>query len=190
MKDDENRPEERINTTITAVQLTIYMFAVCFGTGCTPREPVRGGSHPVVFVADGDTIKVAYGGGEEWVRFTGIDTPETPPGGVPERCGLEAAEFTEKLVAGKTVRLEFGQERRDKYGRLLAYVYVAANENQQEDGEEIFVNMALIEAGMARTLAIPPNLDHAVEFAEAAAVAKKKGIGLWGMGTCRHGGSG
>ncbi len=80
----------------------------------------------VVRVIDGDTIQVCcIGGKRERVRYIGMNTPETkhPVKGV-EYYGKEAAEANRKLVADKTVRLGFDVERRDKYGRLLAYVYL------------------------------------------------------------------
>ena len=76
-------------------------------------------------VVDGDTIKVHLGGRLETVRYIGVDTPETvhPARGL-EPYGKEASRFNASLVEGKMVRLEFDVERRDRYGRLLAYVYV------------------------------------------------------------------
>jgi micrococcal nuclease len=69
------------------------------------------------------------------------------------------------------VRLRFDAERRDRYGRLLAYVYRA------RDG--LFVNAQLVRRGYARTLTIPPNVAHADEFRRLAASARRHGAGLW-----------
>src|SRR5215213_4702317 len=78
----------------------------------------------VLRVIDGDTIEVDLGGREEHVRYIGIDTPESAIPGEPVECfGKEAAAANEDLVDGETVRLVFDAERRDRYGRLLAYVY-------------------------------------------------------------------
>ncbi len=88
----------------------------------------------VVRVIDGDTIQVCCVFGDRvTVRYVGIDTPEIhhPMKGV-EPYGLEAAEANRKLADGKTVSLKFDVEQRDRYGRLLAYVYL-------EDGT--FVNV-------------------------------------------------
>jgi len=80
----------------------------------------------VVRIIDGDTIEVCCVFGDRVkVRYIGIDTPEIhhPMKGV-EPYGKEAVETNRKLVDGKTVRLEFDVEQRDKYGRILAYVYL------------------------------------------------------------------
>jgi micrococcal nuclease len=73
-------------------------------------------------VIDGDTILLVN---EERVRLIGVDTPETKHPQKPvERFGKEAYLFTKSMVEGKNVRLEYDQQRRDKYKRLLAYVYL------------------------------------------------------------------
>jgi micrococcal nuclease len=125
----------------------------------------------VLRVIDGDTIEVALGGAEEDVRYIGIDTPESAIPGEPVECfGKEAAAANEDLVGGETVRLVYDAERRDHYGRLLAYVFV---------GDE-FVNAALVEDGFATTLEIEPNTSRADDLARLEAAAGRDGAGLWG----------
>jgi micrococcal nuclease len=134
---------------------------------------VRGGEAraEVVRVVDGDTIEVELGGEEEDVRYIGIDTPESAIPGEPVECfGKEAAAANEDLVGGETVRLVFDAERRDHYGRLLAYVYA--------DGT--FVNARLVEDGYATTLEIEPNTSRAEQLGRLEAAAGREGIGLWG----------
>ena len=81
----------------------------------------------VVRVIDGDTIEVSIDGAEEDVRYIGVDTPETVKPGAPVQCyGPQASAANHRLVEGRTVRLVFDRERRDAYGRLLAYVYTRA----------------------------------------------------------------
>src|SRR4030066_595806 len=76
-------------------------------------------------VIDGDTIVVTIGGQEEKVRLIGVDTPETVHPNKPvEYFGKEASEFTRRMVEGKQVSLEYDWQRKDKYGRTLAYVYL------------------------------------------------------------------
>jgi len=90
-------------------------------------------------VVDGDTIKVEYQGRVEKVRLIGVDTPETVHPNKPvEYFGREASAFTRSLAEGKDVTLEFDWQKRDKYGRLLAYVYLP-------DGT--MLNKKLIEQG-------------------------------------------
>jgi micrococcal nuclease len=85
--------------------------------------------------------------------------------------GPQASTENHKLVDGRRVRLVFDAERRDVYGRLLAYVYTA-------DG---FVNAELVRGGYARTLTIPPNTAHAGLFHRLARNAGSAGRGLWGV---------
>src|SRR3954451_20594003 len=86
----------------------------------------RGTAAKVVRVVDGDTIRVATGGDEEYVRMLGIDTPETHRPGVPIECGgPQASRHLEALLppgAGVTLERDVGQDPVDRYGRLLAYV--------------------------------------------------------------------
>jgi micrococcal nuclease len=120
---------------------------------------------------------VQLGGRDERVRLIGIDTPETVDPRKPVQCfGKEASNRTKALLPkGTAIRLERDVEARDRYGRLLAYVY------RVEDGT--FVNLALAEEGFAQTLTIPPNVAYADRFAAAAADARRAGRGLWGA--CR-----
>src|SRR5205823_1069751 len=79
----------------------------------------------VTRVTDGDTIHVRLRGRDERVRFIGINTPEVGwYGGQPECFGADAARFTRSGLDGRMVRLGFDRALRDRYGRLLAYVYV------------------------------------------------------------------
>lgn len=127
----------------------------------------------VVRVVDGDTVHVRAASAEETVRYIGMDTPESVKPGVPVQCYAKAASHrNEQLVAGQTVRLVVGAEPRDRYGRLLAYVYRA--------GDGRFVNAELVREGYARTLTIPPNDDQAPRFATLARDAERDGRGLWG----------
>lgn len=126
----------------------------------------------VVRVIDGDTIQVCcIAGRRERVRYIGIDTPETkhPTKGV-EYFGEEAAEANRKLVDGKTVRLEFDVQQRDRYGRILAYVYL-------EDGT--FVNAWLVEHGFAQVMTVPPNVTHQELFLKLQREARDARRGLW-----------
>ena len=116
-------------------------------------------------------------GDEDTVRYIGIDTPETVKPGTPVQCGgPEAHAVNERLVGGRTVTLRFDAERRDVYGRLLAYVYLPA----RPGGRPLFVNAELVRRGLARTLTIPPNDSLAPLFARLAARAGVAGRGLWG----------
>jgi micrococcal nuclease len=143
-----------------------------------PWEGIRpGGGEPasarayVVRAIDGDTIEVRLDGELEDVRYIGIDTPETVKPGTPVQCfGERASHFNHRLVTHRSVRLVFGVERRDVYGRLLAYVHLGRR----------FVNAELARRGLARTLTIPPNDRFAPLFARLQRRAARAGRGLWG----------
>jgi micrococcal nuclease len=129
----------------------------------------RSGAAVVERVVDGDTI-VLRGG--ERVRYIGVDTPESVKPGTPVQCYAKAAgHANERLVEGQRVRLRYDAERRDRYGRTLAYVYRA------RDG--LFVNAELVRRGYARVLTIPPDVRHARLFRQLAARARSGGRGLW-----------
>jgi micrococcal nuclease len=122
----------------------------------------------VVAVLDGDTIIIS--GGEK-VRYAGLNTPETHhPDKLPEYCGQEAFEANRRLVAGKRVRLEFAERRRDKYGRLLAYVYV----------DSLFVNAELIRQGYAQVSTYKDSQRYHESFARLQQNAIAARRGLWG----------
>jgi micrococcal nuclease len=125
----------------------------------------------VIDVVDGDTIEVRLAGGDlEDVRYIGIDTPESVDPDEPVQCfGHRASAVNEALVEGREVTLRFGPERRDAYGRLLAYVYVGGR----------LVNSVLVRRGLARTLTISPNDALAPFFSRLAGAAGRAGRGLW-----------
>lgn len=124
---------------------------------CRPAEGVA-----VVRVIDGDTIVIQ---GDERVRYIGIDAPEQD-----EPLGREATELNRKLVQGKRVRLERDVTDRDRYGRLLRYVYV--------DGT--FVEAELVRQGLARVRAYPPDTRHHQELSALEQEARQAGRGVWG----------
>ena len=145
----------------------------------------EGGSTPaghavsarVVRVIDGDTIEVSISGQNEDVRYIGVDTPETVKPDTPVQCyDPQASAENHRLVDGRTVRLVFDRERRDVYGRLLAYVYTGARD---EAGKSRFVNATLVRDGYARTLTIPPNTAHVSLLGRLQARAGRAGRGLW-----------
>ncbi|HEX7244202.1 MAG TPA: thermonuclease family protein [Solirubrobacterales bacterium] len=125
----------------------------------------------VTRVVDGDTIEARFGGRTEDVRYIGIDTPETVKPDTPVQCfGPRASAFNHRLLEGRRVRLVFGVERRDVYGRLLAYVHLGRR----------FVNATFVRRGLARTLTIPPNDRFAPLFERLELGAARRGRGLWG----------
>ena len=125
----------------------------------------------VLRVVDGDTIEVSVDGEVQDVRYIGVDTPESVTPGEPVECfGRRAGAFNERIVGGREVTLRFDRELRDRYGRLLAYVYVGPR----------LVNAVLVRRGYARTLTIAPNDSRAGLFARLERDAGHAGRGLWG----------
>ncbi|MBL8777026.1 MAG: thermonuclease family protein [Acidimicrobiales bacterium] len=153
----------------------ILVAALLLLAACAPSRaaPVDGAA-TVVSVTDGDTIDVDFGGAVEPVRMLGIDTPETHHPTKPVECfGAEASARTAELLPeGTEVHLVRDVEARDRYGRLLAYVYRAE--------DDLFVNRSLAEDGYADVLDIAPNGAHAAELAQAVSTARVEGRGLWG----------
>jgi micrococcal nuclease len=143
---------------------------------CDERESGEPGpselSAEVIHVVDGDTVDVRLAdGSEDTVRYIGVDTPESVAPDQPVECyGHRASDFNRALVLGETVRLRFDAERRDRYGRLLAYVYLGRR----------LVNATLVRRGLARPLTIPPNDSLAPRFERLARAAGRAGRGLWG----------
>jgi micrococcal nuclease len=125
---------------------------------------------PVTKVTDGDTIHVTYRGQDERVRLIGVNTPEVDwYGGTAECFGADAGHYTTSRLRGASVRLTFDVDLRDKYGRLLAYVYV---------GSELF-NLTLVQRGFAVADPVPPDTRMAGLFAAAEAQARSARLGLW-----------
>jgi micrococcal nuclease len=139
--------------------------------GAGSRGPARFSAR-VIRAVDGDTLEVAMpDGGREDVRLIGVDTPETVKPGTPVQCfGPRASDFTHRVADGRSARLELGVERRDVYGRLLAYVRISGR----------FLNAMLVGRGLARTLTIAPNDRLAPLFARLQIRAARAGRGLWG----------
>lgn len=116
----------------------------------------------VLSVIDGDTIRVNLDGKTESVRLIGIDTPETVhPSAPAEPFGREASAFTERAVDGKTVWLEFDAQKRDRHGRLLAYVWL---KEPKDDGQAAvragMLNAMILAEGYAQLATFPPNVKY------------------------------
>jgi micrococcal nuclease len=155
-------------TSVNKFIVCIISVVLALSASSCSQLPANGYYARVTYIYDGDTVKLDNG---ERVRYLGIDTPEmnykNPPA---EYFAEEAKQFNADLVNGKIVRLEFDAQRRDKYDRLLAYVYM--------DG--VFVNAKLIEGGYAKVYIIPPNEKYADEFLNLQQKARQQRKGIWG----------
>lgn len=138
------------------------------GTCVADRHDDRG---TVDYVYDGDTLRLADG---RKVRVIGINTPELGrDGAADEPLAVDARQAVRALARkGSEVTLRFGTERRDRYGRLLAHVYLP-------DGTSL--GATLLDRGLATTLVVPPNTWNHRCYAEVEARAREQGRGVWAL---------
>ncbi|PAO69938.1 thermonuclease family protein [Bacillus sp. X2(2017)] len=123
-------------------------------------------------VIDGDTFIADVNGTEEKIRLILVDTPETVhPTKAVQPYGKEASAFSKKTLENQSVYLEFDKEKRDKYDRLLAYVFL-------KDGTSF--NKILLEKGYARLAVFPPNTKYLEQYSKAEKTAKQEHKGIWG----------
>jgi len=151
---------------------------VTLAAACAPAQPrgrpAGGDTGEVVHLVDGDTLDVRIDGRTERIRLIGVDTPESVDPDRPAQCfGAEASAFLAGLVPeGTEVRLERDAVARDRYDRLLAYVYRA--------GDDLLVNLAVVEQGYADAVTYGDNEALYPALAAAEAAARDAGRGLWG----------
>ena len=129
-----------------------------------PDPADSAGTERVTRVVDGDTVELSASGR---ARLIGVDTPEVY-GGV-ECFGRQASAFTKRRLSGRRVRVRVGVDDRDRYGRLLVYLYL--------DGR--MFNEELVRKGYASPLTVPPNVEHAERFVRLARRAREEQLGLW-----------
>jgi len=127
--------------------------------------------YEIVRVVDGDTFVIDYNGKNEKVRLIGVDTPESvhPDEQKNTAFGNEVSSYSKRMLMGKRVQIEFDVEKRDKYGRLLAYVYI--------DGQ--MYNKLLLERGYAKIATYPPNVKYVEDFKSLQKQARENKVGLW-----------
>ena len=163
------RSHRRKAVPIIAIVLALLVWAAReFGPDLFRTAPWPGSEwRTVVRVVDGDTLLLD---GDERVRLIGIDTPETvDPRRPVQYFGKEAAAFTRRMAEGKRVRLDYDQERTDRYGRTLAYVFL-------EDGT--FLNAEIIRQGYAHAYTRFP-FQYSDQFRAYEREAREQRRGLW-----------
>jgi micrococcal nuclease len=155
----------------------IFLAAARLGDQNTAGGSTAGGSglSEVLYVTDGDTIHVRIEGKEEKVRLLGINAPETAKPDLHQegQCYADEAKVRLKeLVGGKkvTMSLDSRSSNRDKYGRLLRYLFV--------EGEQTSVNETLVREGFARHYTAA-RLASYKQYAGYEEDAKKQNVGLW-----------
>ncbi len=145
-----------ITLSLAAVTLAAYILKQ--NAGCLSDRDY--------YVYDGDTIELDDHGK---IRYIGIDCPERN-----EPYYKEAKEYNEVLLSRGKIQLEFDSESRDRYGRVLAYVFVVT-----DNGERIFVNEELTRAGWATTKYVKPYMRYADVLFEAEDHAQDNELGIW-----------
>ncbi len=159
-----------------AVTLAVALVS-CAAPGRPQTVAVPGGGTglpaTVTHVVDGDTVDLRLAGEPERARLLGIDTPETVKPNAPVDCfGPEASARTKALLPpGTAVVVQRDREARDRYGRLLVYLW--------RRRDHLFVNGSLVSDGFARTLSIAPNTSHQGDLSARASAARAAGMGLW-----------
>lgn len=150
--------------------IIILVLFITFPTANASQQKFR-----VTEVHDGDTISIrtrSFAGVPlkiERVRLIGIDAPELKQ----EPWGRLSKRYLKKLISESdwVVSIEFDVEQRDKYGRLLSYVW---------DKKGRLINEKMIENGYAMLYTIPPNVKYAEKFTAAQKKAQARQIGIWG----------
>lgn len=154
-----------------AIYLVVCLLISFLAIGCAISQD-DANTVRVIRVVDGDTVEVNIQGTKEKVRLIGVDTPETVHPTIGEEpYGREASDFTKEKLTDQTVELEFDVEERDRYGRLLAYVWL--------DGE--MFNEVLLSDGYAQIATYPPNVRYVERFQTAQQEAREAERGLWGV---------
>jgi micrococcal nuclease len=152
--------------------VAVALGGISCGASPGTAERQEGQTVTITRVVDGDTVEISPNvDGIEDVRFIGMDTPEASG-----ECGAEplagaARDYTARY-AGQRVSLEFGEERVDQYGRLLAYV-------RARDGS--MLNEELVRRGLAQVATFPPNVRYEQDFREAQSQARQESEGIWGL---------
>lgn len=163
-----------MNDSFKSAVFLSLLFFVGVQSCHTAQQNLTYDQYYVTKVVDGDTFWVDDGTEKgRKVRLIGVDAPETRKSGRKEigYYGSESTDFLTALLLDKTVRLEYDVAAEDRYGRILAYVYL-------EDGT--FVNAELLRHGYAMVMTVPPNVSFAEEFVKLQREAREEGRGLWG----------
>lgn len=133
------------------------------------------GYYDVISVTDGDTIRINYKGISTPVRLIGIDTPEVNHPSEPIQCyGKEASQKLTSLINGKVVKIERDVSETDRYGRILAYIWL----------NEELINETMVKGGYAFSSAYPPDIKYQSVLDAAEIYARTNELGLWSKDTC------
>ena len=163
----------------------LFLLLICLLIGCSVEENSTSGTeitnkeqklensslnliqYEVIRVIDGDTVELKNG---ERLRYNDIDTPETVHPSKPVECyGPQASAKNKDLVEGEIILVELGNPEKDRYGRLLGYVYV----------DDLFVNAELVRGGYAEVNSYGNPGSKLSNLLDIEKNAKKSMQGLW-----------
>lgn len=158
----------RPKSIATIIFLIIAIFTI-LQDKLLERKEMKDGFAEVTEVHDGDTASIMINNRKERVRLIGIDAPEL----AQEPWGRKAKRKLEDIMrkTEKKVRIELDVEERDRYGRLLAYLWT-------KDGR--LINEEMVKSGYALLYTVPPNVKHIERLREAQEIASRKKAGIWG----------
>jgi micrococcal nuclease len=164
----KNSKLRKINLVSAVFFVFVAIFYLIYEKASISKQGDGESFVPVISVADGDTVTVMLSSKKEKVRLIGIDAPEL--GQKP--WGYDAKKYLESLISssGSRVRLEYDVDRRDKYGRILAYLWT-------NDGT--LVNLSMVKNGQAVLYTFPPNVKYVNDLKAAQAEARNKRLGIW-----------
>ena len=165
----------------------LHILIISFVFILTPLSPPLNAQQKttVTRIIDGDTIQALYGGVEKRIRLIGIDTPESRVNRKAKKdanmsehdlktiieMGKKAKAYVDGLVKrGDLITIEFDVQERDKYGRLLGYVYLSNGK---------MLNEEIVKSGYANVMTIPPNIKYKDRLLEAYQEAEEDKRGLW-----------
>jgi micrococcal nuclease len=156
---------------INIASILIFIFVAVFylvHEKSTLSRSTGDGLVPVISVSDGDSVSVLIARKKEEVRLIGIDAPEM----AQKPWGDESKKHLESFLSssGWKVKLEYDVEKRDKYGRILAYMRTA---------DEKFINLLMIKSGYAMLYTVPPNVKYVHELKAAQEEARNGKLGIW-----------
>lgn len=165
----KNTKLKNINLIFTVIFILVAIFYFLHEKNSFPVQQKNYTLIPVVAVHDGDTVSVIIDKKKEKVRLIGIDAPEI----AQKPWGEKAGAYLETLLSssGRKVTLEFDIDKRDKYGRILAYLWTTNGE---------MINLLMLKSGYAMLFTFPPNVKYVNELRAAQREARDRKLGIWG----------
>ena len=173
------QPHTQHHKYMSVKKLTIITFIFIVYSGCLNAQNASNTSknkiiyYEIEKIVDGDTFWIKHNdGSHEKIRFIGIDAPETKNVGKKKKheFGNASTQFLSKTTKGRKVTLSYDVQKKDRFGRTLAYVYL-------DNG--IFLNDYLVKNGYAWSATFPPNVNYQEQFLRSERYARQHKLGLW-----------